>query len=106
MHYLAYVDILVFKQHTMVLILTTDLKAWGLEEAEELLSLISKCIQQDAEKSKPIIYSIGNGRGESITFLSYDVYISVQMDVASVSACRHIMTAPWLHKVTFIMACM
>lgn len=75
----------------MVLILTTNLKIQGHEEAAELFSLISKCMQQDTEKSKPIIYSIGNGCGESMTFISC---VNVQLDVASASTCEHTTTAP------------
>lgn len=88
MHYLAYVDILVFKQHTVLLILTTYLKAGGHEGAAvNLFSLISKCRQQDAEKSKTIICSIGDGCGASKTFISCDVCV-----LMNVLVCLHIDT--------------
>lgn len=54
----------------MVLILITYSKAREHDGAEaNLFSLISKCTQQDAEKLKPIICTIGESCGVSVTFI-------------------------------------
>ena len=77
----------------VVLTLTTHLEAWRHEEAAvKVFSLILKymqCMQQDAERFKPIIRSIGESCDATMTFISceiklYDGIMSAQHNITCI----------------------
>ena len=77
--------------------------------AVNLFSLLPKCMQQDDEKLKPIICSIGNGCGASTTFISCEnlcLFWRSNECAICASSCGCTMTALWLHSATYIVLCM